>query len=98
MAEPKTRPGDADVNAFLDGVADERRREDARAVCAMMKKITRREPVLWARGAGSTQDGTIVPLYPGSGQGGSDGARQADQKIRRASAQEVADTLISCLS
>jgi hypothetical protein len=47
MAEPKTRPGDADVNAFLDGVADERRREDARAVCAMMKKITRREPVLW---------------------------------------------------
>ena len=47
MAEPKTRPTDADVNAFLDNVADERRRADARTVCELMRKITRREPVLW---------------------------------------------------
>ena len=47
MAEPKTRPTSADVNKFLDGIADERRREDARTVCRMMQKITRREPVLW---------------------------------------------------
>ena len=47
MAELKTRPTDADVNAFLDNVADERRRADARAVCDLMHKITGREPVLW---------------------------------------------------
>lgn len=47
MAEPKTRPSDADVSAFLDSVPDQRRREDARAVCAMMEKITRRPAVLW---------------------------------------------------
>ena len=47
MAEPKTRPTDADVDVFLDNVADERRRADARTVCEMMRKITRRKPVLW---------------------------------------------------
>lgn len=47
MAELKTRPNSADVSAFLDGVDDQRRREDARSVCETMQKITRREPVLW---------------------------------------------------
>ena len=47
MAEPKTRPNDGDVAAFLDAVADDRRREDARTVCELMQTITRREPVLW---------------------------------------------------
>ena len=47
MAELKTRPTDADVDAYLDSVEDDRRREDARTVCEMMQKITRRQPVLW---------------------------------------------------
>ena len=47
MAELKTRPTDTDVDAYLDSIEDERRREDARVVCEMMQKITRREPVLW---------------------------------------------------
>jgi len=47
MAELKTQPNDVDVGAFLDDVADESRREDARNVCEMMQKITGREPVLW---------------------------------------------------
>lgn len=47
MTEPKTRPNDGDVTAFLDAVADDRRREDARTVCELMQTITRREPVLW---------------------------------------------------
>ena len=47
MAELKTRPTEADVDAYLDSVEDERRREDARTVCEMMQKITRRQPVLW---------------------------------------------------
>ncbi len=47
MAEPKTRPGEASVTDFLNGIADTKRREDARSVMTMMARITRREPVLW---------------------------------------------------
>ncbi len=67
MAELKTRPTDADVSAFLDAVADDRRREDARTVCAMMEKITRREPVLW--GTSIIGFGTYSYKYA-SGQSG----------------------------
>ena len=47
MAEPKTKKTDASVEAFLDAVADPRRREDARAVLALMKRITGEEPKMW---------------------------------------------------
>ena len=47
MAEPKTRPTDADVGAFLESVADERRRDDAKTVCRLMQEVTGEEPVLW---------------------------------------------------
>ena len=47
MAEPKTRPTDADVGVFLETVADERRRDDARTVCRLMQEVTGEEPVLW---------------------------------------------------
>jgi hypothetical protein len=47
VAEPKTRPTDADVGAFLESVADERRREDAKAVCRLMQEVTGEQPVLW---------------------------------------------------
>jgi len=47
VAEPKTRPTDADVGAFLESVADERRRDDAKAVCRLMQEVTSEEPVLW---------------------------------------------------
>ena len=50
MAEPKTRPTDADVGAFLESVADERRRDDAKAVCRLMQEVTGEEPVLWGTG------------------------------------------------
>ena len=57
MAGPKTRPTDADVGAFLESVPDERRRDDAKAVCRLMQEITGEEPVLWGTsivGFGST--------------------------------------------
>jgi len=44
---PAMRATDASVGAFLAGVADERRREDARRLCAMMQEITGEPPVLW---------------------------------------------------
>jgi hypothetical protein len=42
-----TQPTDADVTAFLDGVADERRRDDARAVVALMREVTGAAPQMW---------------------------------------------------
>jgi hypothetical protein len=42
-----TQPTDADVTAFLDGVADERRRDDARAVVAVMRDVTGAPPQMW---------------------------------------------------
>jgi hypothetical protein len=47
MAENKTQPTDASVEAFLDAVPDEKRRADARVVLAMMKEATGLEPRMW---------------------------------------------------
>eukprot|EP01041_Mallomonas_annulata_P036514 gene36515-59642_t len=40
MAETKTKPTDASVDAFLDGVAHAMRRADGKAVRAMMERVT----------------------------------------------------------
>lgn len=42
-----TQPTDADVTAYLDGVADERRRDDARAVLDLMHEVTGAPPRMW---------------------------------------------------
>lgn len=47
MSANKTKPGDGDVQAFLDGVENEKRRTDALEVFALMKRITGEEPRLW---------------------------------------------------
>ena len=47
MAELKTRKTDASVEAFLDGVENPRRRDDARTVCAMMERVTGEAPRMW---------------------------------------------------
>lgn len=47
MAELKTQENDADVAAFLSGVAHARRREDAKAVCAMMERLSGQPPRMW---------------------------------------------------
>lgn len=43
----KTIPGDGDVGAFLDGVADERRRDDARHLVELMGAVTGQPAVMW---------------------------------------------------
>lgn len=63
MAEPKTRPTDASVEEFLDAVTNERRRNDARAVDAMMRAATGERPVMW----GTTIVGYGALDYEGSG-------------------------------
>ena len=47
MAETKTKPTGADVAAFLDKVADQKRREDGKALCALLRDVTGEPPVLW---------------------------------------------------
>jgi len=43
----KTTPTDADVDAFLAGIADEQKREDSRALCRMMAEETGEPPRMW---------------------------------------------------
>ena len=47
MAEPKTKETTASVSAFLDKVADERRRNDCYAVLDIMRAATKEEPKMW---------------------------------------------------
>lgn len=47
MAENKTQPTDADVDAFIDAVENDRRREDSRALLDLMRDVTGEEPVMW---------------------------------------------------
>ena len=46
MTENKTRPSDADINAFLEA-APENRRDDARALDALFRRVTGFEPKIW---------------------------------------------------
>jgi hypothetical protein len=43
----KTTANDGDVEAFLDSVADERRRADARAAMELMRRVTGEDPAMW---------------------------------------------------
>lgn len=47
VADNKTTPTDADVGAFIDGVDNPRRRQEARSVLALMREITGEQPVMW---------------------------------------------------
>lgn len=47
MAEVKTRPTDRSVEAFLEGIEDEKKRRDSYTVLALMKQVTQLEPVMW---------------------------------------------------
>ena len=47
MAENKTKPTGADVAGFLEALPDEGRREDAKAICAMMERAIGEPPRMW---------------------------------------------------
>jgi hypothetical protein len=40
-------PTTADVDGFIDGVANETRRSDARTLCELMTSVTGEPPVMW---------------------------------------------------
>ena len=47
MAGLKTTPNDGSVEAFLDGVADDRKRRDSYTVLSLMQEATEAEPQMW---------------------------------------------------
>lgn len=47
MADLKTRPTKASVAAFLTSIPDAQVRKDARAIAAMMRKVTGMRAVMW---------------------------------------------------
>jgi Domain of unknown function (DU1801) len=47
MAELKTKQNDASVEKFLNGVADEKKRNDCLTVLEIMKQVTSSEPKMW---------------------------------------------------
>ena len=47
MSELKTKPGSKNVEAFINQVADEKRRKDAFVILEIMKEITGENPQMW---------------------------------------------------
>lgn len=47
MADNKTQPTDASVEAFVAEIADPQQREDARALIALFRDVTGHEPRMW---------------------------------------------------
>ena len=47
VSEPKMVPTTAEVDGFIDGVANETRRCDAWALCELMTSVTGEPPVMW---------------------------------------------------
>jgi hypothetical protein len=47
VAELKTKPTPASVEAFVQAIDDPKRREDCLTLVALMKKVTKCEPKMW---------------------------------------------------
>ena len=47
MAELKTKATGGSVSKFINGIDDEQRRKDCKAVAAMMQKVTKSKPKMW---------------------------------------------------
>lgn len=47
MAELKTKPTGGDVEAFIDSIESEQKRDDARELLKIMKEVTGDDPVMW---------------------------------------------------
>lgn len=47
MADNKTKPTEVSVTAYIDGLTDESRRADARALVQLMQSATGEKPKMW---------------------------------------------------
>jgi hypothetical protein len=69
--EPKTKPTDASVDAFLDAVENPVRREDGKIIAQMLAEVSGEAPVMWGPSIvgygsykGPTGDWPIVGFSP----------------------------------
>lgn len=69
--EPKTKPTDASVDAFLDAVENPVRREDGKVIAKMLAEVSGETPVMWGPSIvgygsykGPTGDWPIVGFSP----------------------------------
>lgn len=67
MAEVKTQPNDADVEAFINTVKDEQKRSDSFKLIAMMEKIVGEPAKMW--GANIVGFGTYHYVYASGREG-----------------------------
>lgn len=70
-SEPKTKPTDASVEAFLDAVENPVRREDGKVIAKMLAEVSGETPVMWGASIvgygsykGPTGDWPIVGFSP----------------------------------
>ncbi len=69
MAENKTQQNDQSVDAYVEAVADETRRQDCRALIKLMSAATKHEPKMW--GAGIVGFGSYHYKYASGHEGDS---------------------------
>ena len=67
MAELKTKPHDASVEAFIDSVENETKRDDSYSLLRLMKEITGEEAKMW--GPSIVGFGTYHYKYPTGNEG-----------------------------
>lgn len=67
MAENKIKETDASVEAFLDAIQDDEKRQDCRKVLQLMKEVTGAEPRIW--GGGMVGFGSYHYKYPSGREG-----------------------------
>ena len=47
MSEPKTKPTEVSAESHIAAITNEEQRNDARTLVALMRRVTKREPVMW---------------------------------------------------
>jgi hypothetical protein len=47
MAEAKTKPTEISVEAFINAIPEEQKRQDSQAILALLRRLTGEEPVMW---------------------------------------------------
>jgi len=67
MAENKTKPTEASVDAYLDAINDEARRKDCKALAKLIAKVTKLKPKMW--GTAIVGFGTLKYKYESGREG-----------------------------
>ena len=47
MSEPKTRPTEVSAESHIAAITNEEQRNDARTLVALMRRVTKQEPMMW---------------------------------------------------